>query len=274
MTDTDKTVGITADGLVVVRSGREARILGLHDPFAEWFVTEDGHRLVRMAKEVDPVYEEFNVARYLYTSALLARHAVNYEQMIFLGAGFDCRALSLKELNAGRAKIYEVDTPVKVEQKLARLQQRGVVVPEWNPHIACNLREDRVKILLEEAGFDFGKPALVLAEGLFFYLPAELTTRILRPKWLNLAEGSLVVFDCWGADRVNDLNGKMAKKIGSKLFQPFPCAVEPNALTGELARLGYARSRTTSLEAIAQGYYGRVIEDQYPSSWWMVEATV
>jgi hypothetical protein len=40
MAELDRMVGITADGLVVIRSGPQAKYLGLDDPFAGWFVTE------------------------------------------------------------------------------------------------------------------------------------------------------------------------------------------------------------------------------------------
>ncbi|MCX5998370.1 MAG: class I SAM-dependent methyltransferase, partial [Chloroflexi bacterium] len=108
MADTDKTVGATADGLVVIRSGGQAKKLGLEDPSAAWFVTEDGYRLAQMARQVDAVYEECNLARYMYTSSLLTKLARQYGQMLFLGAGFDCRALWLDGLNDGRVSIYEV----------------------------------------------------------------------------------------------------------------------------------------------------------------------
>ncbi|MCX5998369.1 MAG: hypothetical protein NTU41_01950 [Chloroflexi bacterium] len=115
---------------------------------------------------------------------------------------------------------------------------------------------------------------LVLAEGLFFYLPADVTVRILDPKWLDLAEGSLVIFDCWSASRVKGLNERVVKRIGSDLFQQFPFIVEPEKLREGLGRLGYAGTRVTPLSMIAEGYYRRTIEDEFPLSWWIVEATV
>lgn len=274
MTDTGKAVGRTAEGLVVLRSEPRARTMGVDDPFAAWFVTEDGHALVRMAMAVDGVYAEFNLARYRYTSALLTRHAGQYEQMVFLGSGFDCRALWLDGLREGRVRIYEADTRPKIDQKLDELRRHGVVVPPWNRHVACDLRDHGINALLKDEGFDCRKPVLLLAEGLVFYLPADTTSRILDPKWLGLAKGSLVVFDCWADNRVNGLNGRVSERIGTRLFQPFPFMTGPDRLREDLCRLGYAKVRVTGLGAIAEGYYGQAFEDEFPASWWMVEATV
>lgn len=216
MANTDKMVGTTADGLVVIRSGHQARKLGLHDPFAEWFVTEEGYRLVQMARDVDAVYEEFNLARYLYTSSRMTKLAGQYEQMVILGAGFDCRALWLKGLNDGRVRVYEVDSRANIDLKMERLLRHGVVVPEWNRHIACDLREDRVK----------------------------------------------------------GLNESVAERIGMELFHQFPFIVDPENLREALCRLGYARACVTPLSVIAEASYRCAVEDAFPLSWWVVEATV
>lgn len=274
MANTDKMVGTTADGLVVIRSGHQARKLGLHDPFAEWFVAEEGYRLVQMARDVDAVYEEFNLARYLYTSSRMTKLAGQYEQMVILGAGFDCRALWLNGLNDGRVRVYEVDSRANIDLKMERLLHHGVVVPEWNRHIACDLREDRVKLLLKDEGLDLGKPVLLLAEGLFFYLPADITLQILDPKWLNLVKGSLMIFDCWSASRVKGLNESVAERIGMELFQQFPFIVDPENLREALCRLGYARACVIPLSVIAEASYRCAVEDAFPLSWWVVEATV
>ncbi len=272
MPDKDRRVGSTADGLVVIRSGQQAERLGLHDLFAKWFVTDDGRKLARMALEVDAVYEEFNLARFLYTSSLLSRFADQYEQMVFLGAGFDCRALWLSRLNDGRVRIYEVDTRAKIEQKLQRLEQHGIAVPHWNRHIICDLRVDNIPALLKDEGLQCGRPVLVLAEGLFFYLASDVTTKILDPKQMELAKRSLMVFDCWSADRVNGLNARVSERIGVELFQEFPCVVEPEALKKDLIRRGYSQVRVTPLKTITQGYCHRTAEDEFSLSWYIVEA--
>jgi methyltransferase (TIGR00027 family) len=274
MADTDRAIGSTADGLVVIRSGRQARQWGIEDPFAPWFVTEEGRKLVQMAKQVDAAYEELNLARFRYTSSLLTHLASRYGQMLVLGAGFDCRALWLDGLKEGRVRVYEVDTRSKMDQKLQELQRRGVVIPEWNRHIACDLRKADLKALLKAEGMEPEKPVLVLAEGLFYYLPAPVAARVLDPKSLDLAKGSIFIFDCWSAARVEGLNGRVLKRIGSELFHPFPYTVEPGKLTEELRSLEYARVQVTSLGSRAEVYFGRVIEDEFPSSWWVVEATV
>ncbi len=274
MTDTDQMVGVTADGLVEIRCGCKAKSLGLEDPFAGWFLTEDGQRLVQMAQQVDAVYEEFNLARYMHTSSLLIKFAVQFDQMVFLGAGFDCRALWLNGLKDGLIRVYEVDTQAKLDQKLQEFKRHGVVVPEWNRHLVCDLRGDNLGALLQGVGMDSTKPTLVLAEGLFFYLPADVTLRVLDPHWLKLVAGSVVLFDCWSDARVKGLNKRVMEKTGRELFQQFPFIVKPEKLSDGLERLGYSRVQVTPLRNISEHYYQRTLEDEFPASWYVVEATV
>ncbi len=267
-----ESAGVTADGLVAIRCGEQARRLGLRDPFAAWFDTDSGRRLVRMAKEVDRVYEEFNLARYLYTTSLLERMAPGYGQVLLLGAGFDCRVLGQECFRQGRARVYEVDTREKLGQKLEAFRRRGLAVPEWIRHVACDLREAGLGALLREEGLDFARPLLVLAEGIFFYLPPGSVRRLLDPKQSGLAPGSAVIFDCWSAQRVRELNSRLAARTGRGLFQEFPFPVRPDKLREALLGLGYSGLRITPLRALAEGYYGRSLEDEFPLSWWLVLA--
>jgi methyltransferase (TIGR00027 family) len=274
MTDSDKAVGSTADGLVVIRSSHQAKELGLEDPFAKWFVTEDGHRLVQMAKEVDRVCEEFNLARFMYTSSRLVELANHYEQIVFLGSGFDCRALWLKPFQSGRLRVYEVDTAVKLQHKVEQLQKQQLIVPRWVRYVAADLREDDVAGRLAQEGLDCSKPMLVIAEGLLVYIPTAITRAVVNPRWLNLVEGSRMIFDCWSASRVKQLNQRVAKQIGVELFHPFPCRVDPEGLREELLQLRYAQVKATPLDEIVQKYYKHRVEDEFPLSWWLVETIV
>lgn len=274
MTDNDQTVGLTADALVVIRSGEQARKIGLEDSFAGWFVTEEGHRLVQMALQVDPVFEQFNLSRYLYTTSLLTGYGADFDQIVLLGAGFDSRPHLLGSFKSRLVKVFEVDTAQKLAQKQAQLQHYGVTLPAWDHYIPCDIREDNLPDLLHQAGLQSERPVLVLAEGLFFYLPPEVSLKILHPDWLHLAQGSRIIFDCWSADRINCLNERIEQKIGSPLFQPFPFAVTPEQLQAELTHLGYRDVRITSLASLAQRYYHQQVDEEFFGGWQVVEAVV
>lgn len=94
----DNRIGITADGLVALRASEDAQRFGVEDPYAAWFVTDEGRALRATAMRIDRVYDAFNLARFRYTTALLRAHGGAFPQVVLLGAGFDCRALWLEEL--------------------------------------------------------------------------------------------------------------------------------------------------------------------------------
>jgi methyltransferase (TIGR00027 family) len=267
-------VETTADGLVVIRSEPRAEKLGILDPFAKWFISDEGHDLVRMAKSVDRVYEEFNLSRFKFTTSRLRSLAGYYEQMVFLGSGYDCRAIWLDEFKSGRVRIFEIDTSQKLGQKTEILGRHGVSVPEWNLYVPADVRDLGILQLLAARGFRESLPTLFLLEGLLFFLPSNVTRRLLDPLWLRLEKGSRVLFDCWSNERVRSLNRRIKAHLGIGLFQRFPLPTMPDLLEEELIHLGYSRVTINPLERIATEYYRRAVKDDFPNSWLVVEAVI
>lgn len=272
--DRDCVVGTTADGLVVIRSGIQAREIGILDPFASWFVTEQGRHLVQVAKKTDQVYEEFNLSRFKFTTSRLRFLVAHFEQIVFLGSGFDCRAIWLDEFRSGRVTIFEVDTPDKLGQKNDLLRKHGIRIPAWNKHIVADLKNQAVPELLVAKGFRLSLSTLVLLEGVLFYLPPEISRSILYPERLKLCPESKMLFDFWSDSRVQGLNARVKEKLGTELFYRFPFSTNPNELEEDLVQLGYHQVSIIPLENLAQEYYQRKVTDEFPDSWFIVEATV
>lgn len=274
MTNENTMVGSTADGLVVIRSGQQAKEIGVEDPFAEWFLTEEGEKLFQLAKKIDPVYEAYNLSRYKYTTSTLRALSHNYQQMLLLGSGFDCRPIWLDVFNTGKTTVFEIDEAPKLQQKQKQLRVHGVSVPEWNKYIPSNLANTHLPEILRANGLRQQQPLLVLAEGLFFFMPSGVVKELLNPSWLGLVRGSRLIFDCWSEARVRGLNAQLFDRIGRKLFYSFPYPTEPETLRNILIELGYRHVTVTLLSNLAEVYYKRAIVDDYTSSWLVVEATV
>lgn len=261
------TVSETADALTVIRSGERARELGVDDPFAAWFVDETGRRMAKMAEATDRVYEEFNLVRYLLTTRRLQALAPRYGQAVFLGAGFDCRPIHLEVFRSGQTTVFEVDTPAKLAHKEKTLRGHGTAPPAWVRTVPGDLSRDDIPRRLDQASYDPGVPALILAEGLLFFLPPPLTEKILDPDWLPLAAESRLIFDCWTNKRVDTLNRRVREKIGTNLFHRFPLDPAPPGLEGALRRRGWREVAVTPFDPAAE------IEDEFPGSWRLVEAS-
>jgi methyltransferase (TIGR00027 family) len=270
----DERVGTTADGCVVLRASPEAGEIGVHDPYAHLFLSDEGRNLAGVARQVDRCYVELNLSRFKRTTARLAALASEVRQLLMLGAGADCRALWLNELRTGRVPAFEVDTPPALRHKAEVLRREGVPLPEWDRHVPMDLREEGLLERLAAAGYRESEPTLVLAEGLFFFLPAEATRRLLDPASLRLAAGSRVLFDLWTDDRVELRNRQMKARVGVELFHRFPISGGAEAVAREMRGWGYREVAVQRLEELATRDFGRPVEEDPPASSLMVEAAV
>lgn len=267
-----KTVGITADGLVVLRNSDEAKSLSIIDPYANFFINDDGYNLVQMAKSVDGVYGEFNLARFKYTTMRLSSLAKNYEQLVLPGAGLDCRALFLDELKNTDIQIYELDTPFKLHWKEETLLKHNVKIPDNVHYVKANLSDENAVTLLFNAGFNPQKSKLILMEGLVFYLDSKTCMELLNPETLSLKSMDKIIFDFWNNERVETLNSRVRSKINVELFKKFPLSNTPEGLITDLINLGYKDIEVKKLQEITREYYNKEITDEFSDSWFIVEA--
>jgi methyltransferase (TIGR00027 family) len=274
MSDRDQAVGITADGLVVIRASEDAVKIGVNDPFAAWFITDEGRKLAENALRLDQVYSDFNLARFKYTSGRLTALAGNFRQTVLLGSGYDTRALWLEVFQSGETAIFEVDTLTQLTQKQTILNTHNITIPAWNPYVPADLRQHAdIPALLVERGFQPDQPALILLEGLVFFLPEETTRALLDPQWLGLARGSRVVFDFWTPQRVTTLNERAQETLGTALFKQASFLDDPEI---GLMKLGYSEVMVNALEDVTANYFGKGNHavDEFPASWHIAEAAV
>jgi len=130
-------------------------------------------------------------ARVTFFDAEVSRYLAEVSQFVILGAGFDSRAFRLPK--EGRVHSFEVDAPQTQAIKREMLKRAGI---EEAPvtFVAADFEQEDWLSRLVEAGFDPGKPALFLWEGVMFFLDREAVETTLR-KIESCASGSVVAFD-------------------------------------------------------------------------------
>ncbi len=131
------------------------------------------------------------VARQTYFDSVVDQHLDSYTQLVILGAGFDTRAYRLP--GTARVRCFEIDTPKTQALKCDMLSHAGINAAGVT-FVAADFAQEEWLPRLVNAGFDAGKPALLLWEGVMMYLDraaAEATLRALA----TLAPGSIVAFD-------------------------------------------------------------------------------
>jgi methyltransferase (TIGR00027 family) len=130
-------------------------------------------------------------ARVTFFDTVLDRSLAEVSQLVLLGAGFDTRAFRLP--NEARVHSFEVDAPRTQAIKRELLSKAGIQEDGVTFVSADFERQDWLSRLVE-AGFDPGKPALFLWEGVTMLLTQEAVEATLRTI-ASCACGSVVAFD-------------------------------------------------------------------------------
>lgn len=139
--------------------------------------------------EIPPQFQAS--ARMSFFDDMVQRHLAAMEQFVILGAGFDTRAFRLPV--DSRVRSFEVDMPRTQAVKRETLQKAGIDTAGAT-FVAADFEEDDWLARLVEAGFDPGKPALFIWEGVMIYLDREAVEDTFR-KIASIAKGSVVAFD-------------------------------------------------------------------------------
>ncbi len=110
-------------------------------------------------------------------------------QYVILGAGLDSFAQRRPEI-ASRLRVFEIDRPGPQAWKRRRLIELGFGVPEWLRFVPVDFEAGASwQDGLRAAGFDAGKPAIVVSTGVSMYLTKEANAAALR-EVAGLAAGS------------------------------------------------------------------------------------
>ena len=263
----------TADSLVIIRADMAlAESVGVDDPFAHLFVTEAGKQMASIAISVDPCYVAFNLVRYRHITERIRDAIPRYHQILFLGAGYDTRSISMPEFRINPVEVFEVDYPEKLTMKQQILIQACVELPSYIRFVPMNLSQSGLLHHLCSMGFRPSDPTLVIMEGLLFFLPSETTKRLINPQTLELAPGSTVIFDCWSNERINMLNRRVEEKLGKRLFSLFPYPDHPSQFHNIMIDMGYQDIVISDLDILVSENYPGFRNNHQPDHWFVVQS--
>jgi methyltransferase (TIGR00027 family) len=130
-------------------------------------------------------------ARVAFFDTAVDRYLADIAQFVILGAGFDTRPYRLPP--DSRVRTFEVDAPKTQAVKREMLEKAGIDSTGVT-FVAADFEKEDWLTRLVDAGFDPGKPALFLWEGVMMYLDREAVETTLR-KIASTAKGSVVAFD-------------------------------------------------------------------------------
>lgn len=212
------------------------------------------------------------IARTAYIDdAVRAAVAGGIDQVVILGAGFDCRAHRMPELAA--ATVYEVDRHETQAVKRAR-----VTGPRAVRYVAVDFLRDDLGASLAAAGWDARRPSLFVWEGVTNYLTEPAVRRTLD--WIATSPpGSRVVFTYIHAgvlDGSTPFDGAAQLMANVRaLGEPWTFGLDPGEVGAFVARsglrlcedLGADDYRRRYLGAAMPGYrFYRIAQAQVPAA--------
>ena len=137
-------------------------------------------------------------ARVTFIDRAVERYLATIDQFVSLGAGFDTRAFRLP--SGKKIRCFEVDTPPTLGAKQELLRKAGIDGSAI-AFVPANFETDDWLARLVQAGFDAGRPAVFLWEGVIMYLDREAVASTLR-KVATTAVGSVLVFDYFTSEAI------------------------------------------------------------------------
>lgn len=199
------------------------------------------------------------VARARFVEDLVAEQAGRgVGQYVLLGAGLDTFAQRRPEI-ASRLTVFEVDQPGHQAWKRQRLVELGFGVPEWLRLVPVDLEAgESWRAGLAAAGFDAGRPAVVVATGVSMYLTREANAAALGQVAALAARSTFAttfILPLELADPEVRPGLEMAERGARASGTPFVSFFTPAEML-ELAReAGFAHVRHVSAAALTERYF-------------------
>jgi methyltransferase (TIGR00027 family) len=229
----------TAAYMALFRALETRRRGGLFDdPYAERFLPGRLRAAARLPGASRYIDRRWPGAR---TSAVGRTRAIDElledpePQVVFLGAGYDTRALRLPSL--GRAAVFELDQAPLLAAKRERLSEER---PRLR-RVEIDFARQEVVPTLAAAGFDPSEPAAFVWEGVTNYLTAEAADATFRAV-AGTAPGSRLIFTYVHSGAIDGtVDFEAADRLRSTVAgvgEPWTFGLDPDELGAYLAERG------------------------------------
>ncbi|MEU8781089.1 class I SAM-dependent methyltransferase [Streptomyces sp. NPDC048637] len=210
------------------------------------------------------------VARARFIEDLVAEqvgHGIT--QYVVLGAGLDTFAQRRPEI-AARLRVFEIDQPDTQAWKRQRLIDLGHGIPDWLRLVPVDFEAggDWWE-QLSDAGFDPGRPAVVVCTGVTMYLTEDANAATLR-RLAGLAPGStLAMTFMLPTDLVDEADRpalEATKPRAQAAGTPFISFYSPQEMLALARDAGFRDARHVSGSVLAERYFADRTDGLRPSS--------
>jgi methyltransferase (TIGR00027 family) len=173
------------------------------DPYSELFLKgnvrsvlqdETARRSIIDTMISRPLYGYFIARSAFIDEAFVRAIKSQMTQIVFLGAGYDTRALRFQDV-VRTTRIFEVDAVSTQNRKKELFRSTNTPIPPQVKFIGMNFKTENLGEKLKEAGFDHSRASLFIWEGVTYYLSQETMDQMLELLRDNSAQGSGLCFD-------------------------------------------------------------------------------
>ncbi len=180
------------------------------------------------------------------------------EQLVILGAGYDCRGYRFDELK-GKVKVFEVDHPDTQRVKIEKFKKIFGHIPDGVVYVPVDFDRDRLGSGLFENGYDRSSKTLFIWEGVTPYLTSEGVDETLAFVAKNSGEGSSIIFDYAFQSVVDGTSEREDAKKWRETFErrgePLRFGIAEEAIDEFLSERGFCQARSVALEALKTVYF-------------------
>jgi methyltransferase (TIGR00027 family) len=165
------------------------------------------------------------------------------EQVVLLGAGYDCRALRFADV----ARFFEVDLAATQARKRA-------LAPSRAHYVAFDFEGDVATLtdILGASGFDRMAPALTIWEGVAVYLSDAAVDATVRAIASWSAPRSALVFSYYTLDALARTNRGLMQRMLRR--EPLRSGFDPAVLPAWLGERGFQMIADVSVTDLAQSF--------------------
>jgi methyltransferase (TIGR00027 family) len=228
----------------------------VHDPFARALGGDEGEKDALVYVEAHPhmpLYMALRTA--VLDDEVRVAMARGVRQIVILGAGYDARAARLR---ADGVHFFEVDLPSTQVEKRAQTAKVAGYPEAAARYVRCDFEKDDFLERLTAEGFDPTAPALVLWEGVVYYLTEKAVRATLHRVASGMHPSSRIVFDLIGKrfvdGEITDAKEKEARELVARMGEPLHFGT--NDVLPILFAEGFRYVDVRSFDEIALRYTG------------------
>ncbi|KAA5532513.1 class I SAM-dependent methyltransferase [Taibaiella lutea] len=209
------------------------------------------------------------VARARFTEDLvIEEYKKGISQYVILGAGLDTFAQRYPDI-ASNLQIFEIDQPDTQTWKQHRLLETGFGISKQLHFVSVNFETSSWWAALLKAGFDTGKPTVVVCTGVSLYLTKDAIITTLK-QIATLAPGSTLAMTFYLPMNLLDKEDQPLQEIAEKGTRqagtPFVSFFTPEEILELANEAGFKDARTISTKDLEALYFAGRTDNFSPAS--------